>query len=72
MPSRYAGAGFGRNWIVDIIIFGQPHVSCNKRVRGILMFNPGRCRESFGLLTIAEDHPRTRLMTQMFDIIADL
>jgi len=36
------------------------------------VFNPGRCRESFGLLTIAEDHPRTRLMTEMFDIIADL
>ena len=40
---------------VDVIIFGHSHASCNERIRGALMFNPGRCRDSYGLLTIAED-----------------
>ena len=40
---------------VDVIIFGHSHASCNERIEGALMFNPGRCRDSYGLLTIAED-----------------
>jgi len=40
---------------VDIIIFGHSHMSCNERIRGALMFNPGRCRDSYGLLTIADN-----------------
>jgi putative phosphoesterase len=40
---------------VDVVIFGHSHSSCNERLRGTLMFNPGRCCESYGLLTIAED-----------------
>jgi putative phosphoesterase len=40
---------------LDVIIFGHSHLSCHERIRGALMFNPGRCRESYGLLTIAED-----------------
>ena len=40
---------------VDVILFGHSHAPCNERVRGALMFNPGRCRDSYGLLTIAED-----------------
>lgn len=40
---------------VDVIIFGHSHLACNERIRGALMFNPGRCRESYGLLTIADD-----------------
>ena len=40
---------------VDIIIFGHSHTSCNERIRGALMFNPGRCRDSYGLLTIADN-----------------
>jgi hypothetical protein len=40
---------------VDIIIFGHSHKSCIERIRGALLFNPGRCRDSYGLLTIAED-----------------
>jgi putative phosphoesterase len=40
---------------VDVIIFGHSHASCNERIKGALMFNPGRCRDSYGLLTIAED-----------------
>jgi putative phosphoesterase len=40
---------------VDVIIFGHSHASCNEHLKGALMFNPGRCRDSYGLLTIAED-----------------
>ena len=40
---------------VDVIIFGHSHLSCHERIRGTLMFNPGRCRESYGLLTIGVD-----------------
>lgn len=39
----------------DIIIFGHSHLRCSEHVRGALMFNPGRCSKSFGLLTIAEE-----------------
>jgi uncharacterized protein len=39
----------------DLIIFGHSHKSCHERIGGALMFNPGRCRDSYGLLTIAED-----------------
>jgi uncharacterized protein len=40
---------------VDVIIFGHSHASCHERIKGALMFNPGRCRDSYGLLTIAEN-----------------
>lgn len=37
---------------VDLIIFGHSHEPCNQYLQGILLFNPGRARDSFGLLTI--------------------
>lgn len=37
---------------VDIIIFGYSHEPCNRYVQGVLLFNPGPARDSFGLLTI--------------------
>lgn len=40
---------------VDIIIFGHSHQPCNQYVKGSLLFNPGRTRDSFGLLTINDD-----------------
>jgi putative phosphoesterase len=40
---------------VDIIIFGHSHEPCNQYVKGSLLFNPGRARDSFGLLTINDD-----------------
>jgi len=40
---------------VDIIIFGHSHLSCNEYIRGTLMFNPGRARDSFGVLTIDKE-----------------
>ncbi len=55
IPLGIAGRVRGEFDDVDVIIFGHSHTSCNERIRGALMFNPGRCRESYGLLTIAED-----------------
>ena len=40
---------------VDIIIFGHSHQSCYQLVRGSLVFNPGRGRDSYGLLTIDDE-----------------
>ena len=40
---------------VDIIVFGHSHHPMNKVVNGILFFNPGQARNSFGILTIGEE-----------------
>ncbi len=40
---------------IDIIIFGHSHLSFNEYIRGTLMFNPGRARDSFGILTIEKE-----------------
>ena len=40
---------------VDVIIFGHSHLSFNEYIRGTLMFNPGRTRDSFGILTIEKE-----------------
>ncbi len=40
---------------VDVIIFGHSHLSFNEYIRGTLMFNPGRARDSFGILTIDKE-----------------
>jgi len=37
---------------VDIIIFGHSHEPYNRYIQGVLLFNPGQARDSFGLLTI--------------------
>jgi putative phosphoesterase len=37
---------------VDIIVYGHSHYSQNEVKRGILFFNPGRAKNSFGILTI--------------------
>jgi uncharacterized protein len=39
----------------DVIVFGHSHTTCNEVIGGALMFNPGRCRGSYGLLTIGDD-----------------
>ena len=46
---------------VDIIIFGHSHLTCNRYVRGSLVFNPGRARTSFGMLTI-NDETKTEII----------
>jgi len=40
---------------VDIIVFGHSHQPVNKVIHGILFFNPGQARNSFGILTIGEE-----------------
>lgn len=40
---------------IDIIIFGHSHEACNQIVRSSLLFNPGRARESFGIITIDDE-----------------
>lgn len=40
---------------VDVIIYGHSHVSQNEVSEGILFFNPGQARNSFGILTVEED-----------------
>ena len=37
---------------VDVIIFGHSHEPCNSYIQGVLLFNPGQARDSFGLLDI--------------------
>ena len=39
---------------VDIVIFGHSHEPCNRYVDGVLLFNPGPVRDSYGLLSIDE------------------
>ena len=45
----------------DIVIFGHSHEPCNRYIRGILLFNPGPARNSFGLVTI-DDRIRAEIM----------
>jgi len=40
---------------VDLIIYGHSHEPWNETNRGTLMFNPGRGRYSFGLITIEDE-----------------
>lgn len=40
---------------VDLIIYGHSHEPNNQYIQGSLLFNPGRARDSFGLLTIDDE-----------------
>lgn len=40
---------------VDVIIYGHSHEPRNQQIGGILFFNPGQARRTFGILTIGED-----------------
>jgi putative phosphoesterase len=37
---------------INIIVYGHSHQSQNKVINDILLFNPGKATESFGILTI--------------------
>lgn len=39
---------------IDIIIYGHSHISQNKIIDNVLFFNPGRAKDSFGILTTEE------------------
>ena len=40
---------------VDVIIYGHSHQPENEIKKGILFFNPGQARNSFGVLTVGND-----------------
>jgi putative phosphoesterase len=40
---------------VDIIVYGHSHYSQNEVKKGVLFFNPGQARNSFGILTIGKE-----------------
>jgi putative phosphoesterase len=40
---------------VDIIVYGHSHYSQNEVKKGILFFNPGQARNSFGILTMGKE-----------------
>ena len=40
---------------VDIIIYGHSHNAQNEVKKGILFFNPGTAKNSFGILTIGQE-----------------
>jgi putative phosphoesterase len=40
---------------VDIIVYGHSHYSRNEVEKGILFFNPGQARNSFGILTVGKE-----------------
>lgn len=54
-PWRIADRVKGKFSDVDIIIYGHSHQPHNQHIRGSLLFNPGRARDSFGLLTIDDE-----------------
>jgi putative phosphoesterase len=39
---------------VDIIIYGHSHEARDELVRGVQLFNPGRARDSYGLIDISD------------------
>ncbi len=51
IESRIRGQ-FGK---VDVIIYGHSHDAKNKEIGGVLFFNPGPGKRSFGILTIEKD-----------------
>jgi putative phosphoesterase len=40
---------------VDIIVYGHSHHAQNEMKKGILFFNPGQAKNSFGILTIGQE-----------------
>ena len=40
---------------VDVIIYGHSHQSKNELKEGVLFFNPGQARNSFGILTVGQE-----------------
>ena len=39
---------------VDAVIFGHSHAAFNKIIGGVLLFNPGSSRDSYGILDVGE------------------
>jgi hypothetical protein len=45
----------GRFEDVDVIVYGHSHQSQNEVKKGVLFFNPGQARNSFGILTVGRE-----------------
>jgi uncharacterized protein len=39
---------------VDVTVFGHTHIVFNKVINGVLLFNPGSARDSYGILNLGE------------------
>ncbi|MBN1375845.1 MAG: metallophosphoesterase family protein [Dehalococcoidia bacterium] len=39
---------------VDVTIFGHTHIAFNKVIGGVLLFNPGSARDSYGILDLGD------------------
>ena len=46
----------------DVIIYGHSHQPASEYIQGTLVFNPGRARNSFGIITI-DDRIGTEIVT---------
>lgn len=51
---------------VDAIVFGHSHVAVNKLHRGILFFNPGPARQSYGILEVAGEKIEGKICRDYF------
>lgn len=47
---------------VDVVIYGHSHQPASEYIKGTLLFNPGRARNSFGIMTI-DDRIETEIVT---------
>ena len=46
---------------MDVIIYGHSHMAKNQLIGQSLLFNPGRCRDSYGILEIG-DHIKAEII----------
>ena len=40
---------------LDVIVYGHSHRALNEVIDGVLLFNPGTARSSYGILTVGEE-----------------
>ena len=48
---------------LDVIVYGHSHKALNEVIDGVLLFNPGIARSSYGILTIGEE-----VLGEIFDL----
>jgi putative phosphoesterase len=51
---------------VDIIVFGHSHQPRNEIIDGVLLFNPGESRNTFGLLEIDNDEIKGQIVPVIY------
>lgn len=50
----------------DIVIFGHSHVTLNMWQDGVLLFNPGSARDSYGILELTREGVNGRIVRDYF------